>query len=246
MFPQYGVLEWLKTSLFLLLNHSEYCVLNDSVIREKDGDGLLIIINDTGDWLVVTNGSNLFVFPSNGSNCEDDVYNPNIVMYAMQTFLYGVAFLLTTFIIILHLCFKELQTVFGILTILFCFFFNADDVILFVHNRYQFTHTVNDSGEVCTVFVFVYTRGLFSSNLHTSCTVLTEQDWRDIEPIIGWYYWNMSFLSFQWQLYILLWAWFVIWLWPDLPLLQRMDTVLPNLMMEMKILNNYYLLYIYS
>ena len=170
-----------------LLDHSEYCVLNDSAIREKDGDGLLIIItfNDTGDWLLVTYGSNLFVFPSNGSNCEDDVYNPNIVMYAMQTFLYGVAFLLTTFIIILHLCFKELQTVFGILTILFCFFFNADDVILFVHNRYQFTHTVNDSGEVCTVFVFVYTRGLFSSNLHTSCTVLTEQDWRDIEPIIG-------------------------------------------------------------
>ena len=143
-----------------LLNHSGYCVLNDSVIREKDGDGLLIIINDTGDWLVVTNGSNLFVFPSNGSDCEDDVYNPNIVIYAIQTFIYGVTFLLATSIIILHLCLKELQTVPGILTVLFCFFFNVDNVIVFVHNRYQFMHTVNDNGEVCAVFV--YTRGILN------------------------------------------------------------------------------------
>ena len=91
-----------------LLNHSEYCVLNDSAIREKDGDGLLIIINGTGDWLVVTNGSNLFVFPSNASDCEDDVYNPNIMVYAVKTFIHSINFLLVTCIIVLHFWFKEL------------------------------------------------------------------------------------------------------------------------------------------
>ena len=137
-----------------LLNHSEYCVLNDSAIREKDGDGLLIIINDTGDWLVVTNGSNLYVFPLNGSDCEDDVNNPNIVIYAVQTSLYAAAILLAACIIVLHLYFRELQTVFGALIVSFCFFLSMGNVIAFIHNRYQFTQTVNDTGEVCAIFFY--------------------------------------------------------------------------------------------
>jgi len=52
-----------------LLNHLEYCVLNSSAFRKKDGDGLWIIVNDTGEWLLVTNGSNYFLFSLNGSNC---------------------------------------------------------------------------------------------------------------------------------------------------------------------------------
>ncbi|XP_065914944.1 uncharacterized protein [Dysidea avara] len=144
-----------------LLNHSEYCVLNDSAIRKKDGDGLLIIINDTGVWLVATDGSDLFVFPINGSDCEDDdVYNPNIVIYAIQTSIYSVIILVATCIIVLHLYFKELQTVFGIQIILFCFFLNMGNMVTFVRNRYQFTHKVNDSGEVCAVLI--YMEGVFT------------------------------------------------------------------------------------
>ena len=154
-----------------LLDHSEYCVLNDSAIREKDGDGLLIIINDTGDWLVVTNGSNLFLFPSNGSDCEDDVYNPNIVVYAIQTSIYGTTLLLATSIIVLHLCLKELQTVSGKLMILFCIFFIVDNAIAFFYNRYQFTHTVSDNSEVCAAFI--YLRGILYFLSHfTRLTIL--------------------------------------------------------------------------
>jgi len=143
-----------------LLDDSEYCVLNDSAIREKGGDGLLIIINDTVDWLVVTNGSNLFLFPSNGSDCEDDVNNPSMVIYAVQTSLHSVNFVLTTCIIVLHFWFKGLQTVSGKLITLLCFFFDVDIVMAFVHNRYQFTHMVNDNGEVCAAFI--YTRGIIN------------------------------------------------------------------------------------
>ena len=143
-----------------LLDQLEYCILNHSVIQKKTGDGLLIIVNDTGGWLLVTNGSNLFVFPSNGPNCEDDAYNPDIVIYALQTSIYAVIFLVTNCIIVLHLYIKELRTVFGILTIIFCFFFNMDSVVTFVHNRYQFTHKINDAGVVCAALVF--SRGILS------------------------------------------------------------------------------------
>ena len=114
-----------------LLSHSEYCILNDSAIRKKNGDGLLI----------------------NGSDCVDDVDNPNIVIYAIQTSIYSVTILVATCIIILHLYFKELQTVFGIQITLFCFFLTMGNVTTFVRNRYQFTHKVNDGGEVCAVLI---------------------------------------------------------------------------------------------
>jgi len=142
-----------------LLNQLEYCVLNDSAIRRRTGDDLLIIVNDTGDWLLVTNGSYMFMFPSNGSGCEDDTYNPDIIVYAIQTSIYTIIFLMAACIIGLHLYVKELQTVFGILTILFCFTFNLENIIAFVHNRYQFTHEVN-TGAVCAAFIYI--RGILN------------------------------------------------------------------------------------
>ena len=138
-----------------LPNHSDYCVLNDSAVRKKSGDSFLMIINDTGGWLVVTNGSDHFVLPANGSDCDDDVYNPNIVIYAVQTSIYCVVILLAICIIFLHLYFKELQTVFGILIIFFCCFLSAGNIVTFVRNRYQFTHRVNESSGVCAALIYI-------------------------------------------------------------------------------------------
>ena len=155
----------MRNNIVKLLNQSEYCVLNDSTIREKTSDDLLFVINDTGSWLMVTNGSNLFMimFSINKSNCEDPdgTYNPNIAIYAVQTSIHAIMILVTTCVIVLHLYFKELQTVFGILIILFCIFNNVYFLVTFVHNRYQFTHKVNDSGEVCAVLL--YLRGILNS-----------------------------------------------------------------------------------
>jgi len=155
----------INSSNVKLLNQVEYCVVNDSTIRKKTGDGFLIVINDTGSWLVVTNGSNLFMvmFSLNKSNCEDpeSTYNPYIAIYAIQTSIHAIIILVTTCVIVLHLYFKELQTVSGILIILFCIFVIVYFLITLVHNRYQFTHKVNDSGEVCAVLL--YLRGILNS-----------------------------------------------------------------------------------
>jgi len=155
----------INSSNVKLLNQVEYCVVNDSTIREKTGDGFLIVIKDTGGWLVVTNGSNLFMimFSLNKSNCEDPdgIYNPNIAIYAIQTSIHAIIILVTTCIIVLHLYIKELQTVSGILIVLFCIFVIVYFLITLVHNRYQFTHKVNDSGAVCAVLL--YLRGILNS-----------------------------------------------------------------------------------
>ena len=149
-----------------LLNHVEYCFTNDSTIRSKvNTDELLTVINETGDWLVAANDIDRFVISTNISDCEDDVYNPDIAIYAVQTSIYAINFLSATFTISLHLYFKELQTVFGILIIMFCFFLNVDHVVTFVHNRYQFTHEVSN-GEICATFV--YMRGILTFLYHAT------------------------------------------------------------------------------
>jgi len=150
-----------------LLNHSDYCVVNDSTIRKMTGGGSLMIINNnTGDWLVVTNGIDVFMLPTNVSDCDENVYMPNIAIYAVQTSMYSINFLLATGTISLHFYFKELRTVFGILVTSFCFILNVDHIITMVHNRYQYTHKVNDDGGICATLI--YMRGVMTFLYHTA------------------------------------------------------------------------------
>ena len=149
-----------------LLNHSEYCSVNDSAIRNKvNRNELFTIINNTEDWLVATNDITKFVIPAtNISDCEDDVYNPDIVIYAVQTSIYSINFLSATCTIALHLYFKELRTVFGVLITMFCFVLNVDHIVTFVHNRYQFTNKVNN-GDICATFIYI--RGILTFLYHS-------------------------------------------------------------------------------
>ena len=147
-----------------LLSQSEYCVFNDSFIIKKVDGTLLDIINDTGDWLLSTDGTTLFMCPTNGSYCEDDDYKPDIVLYAVQTSIYCINFVFASCTIALHLCFKDLRTVFGVLITMFCFFLNVYYLITFVYNRFQFTHTM-DTSAVCATFV--YLRGILTFLHHS-------------------------------------------------------------------------------
>ena len=147
-----------------ILKQSEYCFVNDSIIIRKL-DGTLLNVTNDGDWLVATDGIDFFVLPTNGSDCGDDVYKPNMVIYVVLTSVYCLMFLLATCTIALHLYFKELQTVFGILITMYCFVLNIDNTITFVHNRYQYTHKINDNAGVCAMFVYV--RGTLAFFYHS-------------------------------------------------------------------------------
>lgn len=43
----------------VVLNRSEYCHVNESAIRMKTGGGLMILIKDIGDRVMMKNGSDL-------------------------------------------------------------------------------------------------------------------------------------------------------------------------------------------
>ena len=153
-----------------ILNQSECCIFNKSIIIKKVNGASLDIVNDTSDWLLSTDGTTLFMCPTNGSYCKDDDYKPDIILYAIQTSIYCINFLFASCTIALHLYFKDLQTEFGVLIVMFCFSLNVDHMIAFVHNRYQFTHKVDESA-VCAMFV--YLRGITNFLDHSiKCTIL--------------------------------------------------------------------------
>ena len=50
-----------------IVDFSQYCFVNESTIRIKESE--FSVINNTGDWITASNGTNLFVIPANGTNC---------------------------------------------------------------------------------------------------------------------------------------------------------------------------------
>jgi len=130
----------------------------------------LTIVDDSEDWLVVTNGTDLLFLPTNNlSDCEDNVYNPNIVIFAVQTPMNCIIILSAVCIIFLHLCLKDLRNEFGVLVVIMCFFVVLTNVAVIVHGWYQFIHKVNNMGNICAVIV--YTRLTFAFCYHS--TVIT-------------------------------------------------------------------------
>ena len=49
-----------------LLMQSEYCIVNESTVRRKSDNRDLTIVNDTGDWLVASDGNDFFILTTNG------------------------------------------------------------------------------------------------------------------------------------------------------------------------------------
>ena len=152
-------------------NFSDYCFVNSSIIRRNSGDTQLVIVDDTDDYFVATDGINFFEIPNNVTvmECEDDFYSPKHVIYSIQTIMGCIILLMTLSTIALHLYFKELQNEFSILVIVLCSTLLFGYTSKFVYNRYQFTHKVNDNGTVCALLLYIrLTLGLF---YHT--TVMT-------------------------------------------------------------------------
>ena len=111
----------------VMLPLESYCFVNEHTIRIKESNVLLNVINNTGDWIIATNTTNMFTACINGSinNCSSD--NTEATSSRFDTALYIIQFV-SCFIgiiagvanISIHLIYKELRTVFGILIIIFC------------------------------------------------------------------------------------------------------------------------------
>ena len=136
-------------------NPLEYCFVNNYTLRRNnDPSTQLIIVDDTGDWLVANNGTDLLLFSTNVSDCEDDDYNPNVVIYVVQVSMSCIVILSASCTIILHLCLKDLHNEFGLLVAIMCFFVLLTNLTTLVHSKYQFINKVNDLGYICAVLVY--------------------------------------------------------------------------------------------
>ena len=114
--------SWININATEILtsNFSDYCFVNSSVIRRNSGDTQLVIVDDTDDYLVATDGTKFFRIPNDIMDCESDFCSPKLVVYSIQTTMNCIIVLMTLSTIALHLYCKELRNEFGILVIAFC------------------------------------------------------------------------------------------------------------------------------
>jgi len=93
----------LNNSSVVLLTSSQYCYVNESIIRINDSD--VNIIDSTGGWIMTSNNVYIFIAPANGTNCtsNNSYDNYSNTMYIIQIFLLGFGILVSAAIIALHL-----------------------------------------------------------------------------------------------------------------------------------------------
>ena len=111
----------------VMLPLESYCFVNEHSIRLKESNVLLNVINNTGDWIIATNTTNMFTVCINGSinNCSSDdtgtdAYQFNTALYIIQFISCSAGIIVGIANISMHLIYKELRTVSGILIIILC------------------------------------------------------------------------------------------------------------------------------
>ena len=104
-----------------------YCFVNECTIRIEESNVLLNVINNTGDWVIATNATSLFMIFVNdsinndcASNTTARLYELNTAFYAIRMIMYCIAIIAVVTNVSMHLIFRELCTVSGILVIVLC------------------------------------------------------------------------------------------------------------------------------
>jgi len=133
----------------VLLDEDQYCIVDECSIRIIDSNVLLNIINNTGDWIMATNTTNLFIVPNNGTNCTPHQEVATTVYTIIIIVIHCFSLILSLANIILHLIVKELRTVSGKLIIALCVliaFISLTTIVLGVFQLLHLVDTENCSG----------------------------------------------------------------------------------------------------
>ena len=133
-----------------------YCFVNECMIRIEESDELLNVINNTGDWIIATNMTNLFTIFANDSttDCSSDTTNRfDTSVYVIQNIIYSVAIIAIFTNIIMHLMFKELHTVAGALIIILCI--SLGNVLIFDAIYISLIYyQINIREEICATYIY--------------------------------------------------------------------------------------------
>ena len=137
-----------------------YCFMNECTIRIGESNVLLNVINNTGDWVIATNTTNLFIIFVNDSinKCSLDnasnLYQINTVLYIIEFIIIFAGIIAGCANVFMHLMFKELRTASGILIMILCISIFIVLVIDYVRTTIMYRQ-INTSAEICAVFSYL-------------------------------------------------------------------------------------------
>jgi len=144
------------------INESQYCFVNECSIRINDSNELLNIINNTGDWIMATNTTNLFIAPNDGTRCESPL-DHSVVMFKFLVIVGSIIISSSTINIIIHIIIKELHTVAGAMIVVTCASINISCIFQLITAVFQYLHPIYDNVWICAIskygvilFLFMY------------------------------------------------------------------------------------------
>ena len=148
-----------------------YCFVNECTIRIEESTVLLKVINNIGGWIIATNTTNLFTVLINDSinNCPSgtddgtDLYQLDTELFVIRNTIYSVSIIAAIANIGMHLIFKELRTVSGILIIILCISLLINLVRGAIRTMLYY-YQVNTPTEICAI-AFDYL-GIFCINIY--------------------------------------------------------------------------------
>jgi len=140
-----------NNSFGVLLASSQYCFVNESTIRINSSN--VNIINNTGDWIMANNDIYLFIAPANGTNCTSNTSENSYsnAIYIIQILILSFGILVSAAIVTLHLLIKDLQTVSGVLIVLFCILL----ILNFSLSMAQTSLANQRNGNACAVMFYI-------------------------------------------------------------------------------------------
>ena len=139
---------------WISLNDTGYCFVNECIIRLKQSNVSLSIINKTTDWITATNSTDLFILvlvDSGYCSLEDPEIGYFILIVVISFIILGSSSLNTA----LHLTIKELRTTPGVIIIGMC----GTAIILFlcitILAIFQYVYRFNGNSTTCAVFKYI-------------------------------------------------------------------------------------------
>ena len=179
----------------VVLPPESYCLVNECTIRINESNVSLNIINNTGEWITATNTSNMFTAFINGSinNCSSDdtgtnAYQFDTTIYIIQFILCSVGILAGVANISIHLIYKELRTVSGILIIILCIITCSG--LLLSASRITIAYYQIDAPALVCLLLFnfsdVFSRNLYEATRATVLLHLSYTMYRSYRVLGGW------------------------------------------------------------
>ena len=134
-----------------------YCFVNECTIRIKESHVLLSIINNTGDRIIATNVTNSFTIFANDSmthDCSPDADQFDTSIYVILNIIFSIAIIAAFTNVTMHLMFKELRTVAGILIIILCISLSIILIFDAMHVSIIY-HRINSQAEICAMCIYI-------------------------------------------------------------------------------------------